>query len=134
MKLVRPLQINVLFLLACGRAVHIFPLFYYEIDSFSSYYLSRYSHSKQRNNIFSLYLHRLHCKNNTNMNSDNILTCELVNLTRSILLSLYSMQKIVEEYGIMEHLRAGNKEMRVWMGNRIYLECLKASASHFIPW
>ena len=45
------------------------------------------------------------------MNSDNILTCELANLTRSILLSLYSMQKILEEYGIMEHLRAGNKEM-----------------------
>ena len=34
------------------------------------------------NNIFSLYLHRLHCKNNTNMNSDNILTCELLNLTK----------------------------------------------------
>ena len=56
--------------------------FYYEIGSFSSYYLPRYSHSKQHNNIFSLYLHRLHCKNITNMNSDNILTCELVNLTK----------------------------------------------------
>ena len=86
--------------------------FYYKIGSFSSYYLPKYSHSKQHN-IFSLYLRHLHCKNNTNMNSDNILTCELVNLTKSILLSLYSMQKIVEEYGIIEHLRAGNKEMRV---------------------
>ena len=113
MKLVRPLQINSLFLLACEQAVHIFPLPYYEIGSFSSYYLPRYSHSKQRNNIFSLYLHRLHCKNNTNMNSGNILTCELVNLTRSILLSLYSMQKIMKEYGIIKHLRAGNKEMGV---------------------
>ena len=87
--------------------------FYYEMGSFSSYYLPRYSHSKQRNDIFSLYLHHLHCKNNTNMNSGNILTCELVNLTKSILLSLYSMQKIMEDYGIIEHLRAGNKEMRV---------------------
>ena len=85
--------------------------FYYKIGSFSSY-LPKYSHSKQHN-IFSLYLHHLHCKNNTKMNSDNILTCELVNLTKSILLSLYSMQKIVEEYGIIEHLRAGNKEMWV---------------------
>ena len=47
------------------------------------------------------------------MNSYNILTCELVNLTKSILLSLYCMQKIMEEYGIIEHLIAGNKEMRV---------------------
>ena len=52
------------------------------------------------------------------MNSDNILTCEPANLTRSILLSLYSMEKIMEEYGIMEHLRAGNKEMRVVDGKQ----------------
>ena len=80
---------------------------------------------------FIIYIARI---THANMNSDNILTCELANLTRSILLSLYSMQKIMEEYGIMEHLiELGIKRWGWWMGNRIYLECLKASASLFIP-
>jgi len=41
----------------CMRAGSPFPLFHYEIVSSSIHYFPNYSHWKQQNNTFSLYLH-----------------------------------------------------------------------------